>query len=109
MKVALEREGIDADLTPSVEGAIRAGASARFRLVFLDQHIGSTDASSMLTDLRAAIPGAAFVALTSDITPDAMRQYRAAEFDGVLPKPFEPRELSEILDRFLPRREGRAA
>ncbi|MCC7389102.1 MAG: response regulator [Phycisphaerales bacterium] len=109
MKVALAEHRVDAHLAGSVEEAVNAAGSSGFRLVFLDQHLGATDGASMLADLRAAMPGAAFIALTSDITPDAMRQYRAAEFDGVLPKPFEPRELGEILDRFLPRRARRAA
>jgi two-component system sensor histidine kinase RpfC len=98
----LERGGHRVTLAENGEQAVDLLLADRFHLVLMDVNMPVMNGIEATKLYRFAALGrerVPIVALTADVTPDAFNQCMDAGMDAVLPKPIEPAELFEMVER----------
>ncbi len=80
--------------------AVELAREERFDIALLDIHMPVMDGISAATILREENLVPVIVAVSADVTTDAMTRATAAGFDNMLPKPFVRDNLSEMLEHY---------
>ena len=105
MVVAAMLEALDVSVTCCLSAVEALDLLEReaFHIIFTDIHMPEMSGFDVLSELRrrkGPNRGAPVVALTADMSRDAM-QYRELGFDGFVPKPVTLRPLCEMLLQLL--------
>jgi len=90
----------DGTVTPA-GGLDSGGAPPTYSLIFMDivmRRMGGIEATKLLVAGGVTIP---IVAVTTQASPDDLRQYTAAGFAGCIPKPFSRADLQRELPRYI--------
>ncbi len=105
LKELIERMGHDVTLAGSGEKAIERVEADRFDMVLMDIQLpgmtgmGTTKAIRALSDTeRAAVP---VVALTGNVQDNNIRDCYAANMNGHLAKPVDPKKLRDQIDKVI--------
>src|SRR5690349_20668690 len=98
-RVNLELEGYNALEARSVAAAEDAVAAGEVDLFLLDVHVGADDGLALMRSLRAREHGAPIVIFTGSAVLDAET---IAEVDGIVPKPFRPEQLIDVVRGLAP-------
>jgi signal transduction histidine kinase/DNA-binding response OmpR family regulator len=105
----LRRAGIDVSTVSNGEEAVGAARERVYDLIFMDCHMPVMDGFDATHSIRA-LPDPAharvpIVALTASVLDEERQACASAGMDGYLAKPLVPKELDEVLRRWLPRGE----
>ncbi len=112
---ALHRAGHVVTMAVSAEEGLERLAEQSFDAVLMDIHLPGIDGLEALRRLRLAEPDPdrrpLVVAVTGDVAPDSVTDYREAGFDAVVRKPIDPDLLQRALtgDTVLPEEDDAAA
>ena len=95
-------DGFGVDLLFAVDGheAVEAAAARSFDLVLMDAHMPRMDGVEALKRIRAGAglsASAPIFMLTADAMFDDVRRYRDAGADGVLGKPIDISQLTNVI------------
>ena len=104
----LEKMGMSVDLAANGEDALAALASLPFDIVLMDLQMPVMDGIEATRQIRNPVSnvrnrGIPVIAMTAHATEDDRDRCLAAGLDDFLRKPFSPRALAEVLERWLPR------
>lgn len=102
--IVLRAAGHSVDVATDGIGAVRAVKDGGYDLVLMDVQMPRLD-GMMATRLIRCLPGAAaavrVIAMSANVLPDQVQDFRAAGMDDHFGKPFQPRELCAAVERWL--------
>ncbi|MBJ7539040.1 PAS domain S-box protein [Marinomonas transparens] len=111
----LNRLGVEVVEAENGEVGIEMWEKYRPDIIFMDLHMPVMDGISAMRHIRQAesrqvekgngnrVP---IFALTADVLPERLVEVKQAGGDGLIPKPFNYKELSDALDKWLPLHNG---
>lgn len=99
--------GIEAEILPTGEAAIRRWQEAAFDAVLLDIAMPGCDGIATLAAMQAAAqaarrPAPVALAVTANAMTHQVQDYHASGFAGVVAKPLQPEDLARALVAVLP-------
>ena len=101
-KTLLRREGCTVQTAADGHEALDAMAAARFDLVFMDMRMPHLDGPGAARALRARGDRTPIIALTANAFAEDRERCYMAGMDDYLAKPFEARQLHDVLLRWMP-------
>jgi signal transduction histidine kinase len=107
MRHALEAHGVIADLVENGREAVDAVRTRSYDLVLMDLQMPEMDGFEATNAIRADAelwPQPRIYALTANVFPEDRKRCAEAGMDGMLTKPLELKQLSEVLESLQPKR-----
>jgi DNA-binding NarL/FixJ family response regulator len=101
MEYALAAAGFAPIGVPTIEASRSVLDGKPVEMAVVEMRATNTEGVDGVRALRADYPELPLVATGTLLTPRAMRDLIRARVDDVIPKPFGPRELSEVVERVL--------
>ena len=108
-RAVLEREGYEVDLAQTGLEAFGAVLAKSYDLVLMDVQMPEMDGLTATRAIRAlAHPARSLpiVAMTANVMPQQVAQFREAGMDDHIGKPFEREQLFAVIERWIGRRTG---
>ncbi len=102
LKLLLEQRGHIVDLAPDGEKALAALEAQRYDVVLMDFQLPKMDGLEVATRYRKNVPqnsGPRLVAITSDIKGLLSHAGSCENFDEVISKPFDLKDILEVVER----------
>ena len=99
----IERAGHEVDVAVNGAEALKAVQKTAYDLVFMDLHMPKMDGLEATRQIRALDGAAAHVpiiALTANASPADSQKCHNAGMDDFLSKPFEPKDLHAVLEKW---------
>lgn len=103
-KAVLTGEGHEVEVATDGAAAVAAVAAGGFDMVLMDVQMPGMDGMAATRAIRhSKLPTARvpIVAMTANVLTEQVRAFREAGMDDHVGKPFEQRELFEVIDRWL--------
>ncbi len=97
----LEARGFNIEVVSNGEEAVDACESSKYDLIFMDIHMPGMDGIEATTRIRKAGIKTPIVALSANVTNEAVRDARAAGMQDYVTKPFTREGLEEIIYKYL--------
>jgi len=102
LKLVLEQRGHTVDLAADGEQALEALENASYDVVLLDFHLPKIDGLEVASRFRQSSTGQnnpRFVAITADIKGLLGHDANCENFDEVIPKPFELKDVLKVVEQ----------
>jgi two-component system sensor histidine kinase RpfC len=106
ISLILEKAGHSVRLVENGELALDALQNEKFDLALLDLNMpvmGGIEAAKMYQFMSLNRPRVPLVALTADATPETRKKCEEAKFNAYVTKPFESKNLLEVIYRLTPK------
>ncbi|KQP62187.1 CHASE domain-containing protein [Methylobacterium sp. Leaf112] len=103
-KAVLTGEGHEVEIAGDGAAAVAAVAAGGFDLVLMDVQMPGMDGMSATRAIRhSKVPTATvpIIAMTANVLPTQVRAFREAGMDDHVGKPFQRRELFDVIERWL--------
>lgn len=101
IEILLKRMGLQPTLVEDGQKAVDAAASESFDLIFMDMQMPVMNGYEATDTLRTQGVATPIIALTANAMKGDKQKCLEAGCDAYLAKPVSPRELSEVLDKYL--------
>lgn len=97
----LEARGMDVDVVSDGKEALKFCRKNTYDLIFMDVHMPEMDGIEATLKLRQSDLKTPIVALSADVTNEAIKEARSAGMQDYLTKPFTNEALEEVLSKYL--------
>jgi DNA-binding response OmpR family regulator len=99
--LVLSRFGYQVDAVEDGERAWQSLGNGAYRLLITDHNMPKLSGLELVGKMRTAGMGLAVISISGTLTEDDVDAYRGLGVEALLPKPFLPRELVELVDATL--------